>query len=515
MEDSPGTTQPGGSKTPARREREKKSALQQAIFEQGKVPPQAVDLEEAVLGAIMLEKDALSTVIDILTPEVFYKEQHRIIFKAIHRLFAKTEPVDILTVTNELKNSGDLEIAGGAYYITQLTNRVASTANVEFHSRIILQKHIQRELIRISSEIIKDSFEDTTDVFELLDSAEQQLFNISENSLRRNYLDMQTLIREAIKEIEAAKGHEDHLRGVPSGFTGIDRITSGWQKSDLIILASRPGMGKTAFALSMARNIALDFQKPVAVFSLEMSSVQLVTRLISAESDLTAEKLRKGDLQDYEWQQLNTKIKRLIDSPIYIDDTPALSIFELRAKCRRLKAQHDVQIIFVDYLQLMTSPSEGKGNREQEISNISRSLKALAKELNVPILALSQLSRAVETRGGSKKPILSDLRESGAIEQDADLVLFIYRPEYYKIDVDEEGNSTSGLAEISIAKHRNGALADIKLRFVSQFARFIDQDKDMFGTDDFQEESNENGNMRTVRSRMDEIEDDEEEETPF
>ena len=444
--------------------------------EHGKIPPQAVDLEEAVLGAIMLEKDALTAVIDILKPEVFYKESHQRIYAAIHRLFAKSEPVDILTVTNELKNSGELEVVGGAYMVTQLTNRVASAANVEYHGRILIQKYIQRELIQISSEIIKDAYEDTSDVFDILDKAEKNLFSVSESNLRRSYDNMQSLVREAIQEIEAARSEEGHLRGIPSGFTEIDRITSGFQKSDLIILASRPGMGKTALALTVARNVCIDFSKSVAIFSLEMSSIQLVTRLISSETMLPSEKLRKGNLENYEWEQLNAKIKKLIDAKLFIDDTPALSIFELRAKCRRLKSQYDIQMILIDYLQLMVGQSDNKGNREQEISHISRSLKALAKELNVPIIALSQLSRAVETRGGSKKPILSDLRESGAIEQDADIVMFIYRPEYYKIDQDEDGNPTTGLAEISIAKHRNGSLGDIPLKFIAKYAKFVDLD---------------------------------------
>ncbi len=452
-----------------------KNQLATTFSEHGRVPPQAVDLEEAVLGSVMLEKDALSTVIDALSPEAFYKESHQKIYAAIHRLFTKSEPVDILTVTSELKSSGELELVGGSYYITQLTNRVASTANIEFHARIITQKYIQRELIRISSMIIKDAFEETTDVFELLDKAEQNLFSVSEKNFRRDYDSMQSLVSSAIKEIASAREHEGSMRGVPSGFTNVDRITAGWQKSDLVILAARPGMGKTAFVLSMARNIAVDFNKPVAFFSLEMSSIQLVTRLISSESELPADKLKKGNLENHEWEQLNSKIAKLIEAPLFIDDTPALSIFELRAKCRRLKAQHDIQMIVIDYIQLMTTGGDNKmGNREQEISTISRSLKSLAKELNVPVITLSQLNRSVETRAGSKRPLLSDLRESGAIEQDADLVLFIYRPEYYKIDVDEEGNSTEGMAELIVAKHRNGALADIKLRFVGKFARFTD-----------------------------------------
>jgi replicative DNA helicase len=486
------------------------AALQQQYSEHGRVPPQAVDLEEAILGALMLEQNALTTVIDILKPEVFYKEAHQRIYSAIHRLFAKSEPVDILTVTNELKSSGELELVGGPYFITQLTNRVASTANIEYHSRIITQKYIQRELIRISSDVIRDAFEDTTDVFELLDKAEQNLFSVSENNFRRDYDSMQSLVREAIRDIETARDHEGNLRGIPSGYTDLDRITAGWQKSDLVILAARPGMGKTAFVLSMARNIAVDFNIPLAIFSLEMSSIQLVTRLISSETQLSADKLKKGNLENYEWEQLNAKIGKLVDAPLFIDDTPALSIFELRAKCRRLKAQHDIQMIIVDYIQLMSTGGDNKGNREQEISTISRSLKALAKELNVPIITLSQLNRSVETRGGSKRPILSDLRESGAIEQDADLVMFIYRPEYYKIDTDEEGNSTKGLAELIIAKHRNGALADIKMQFIDRYAKFTEWEGSSFDmpgdiSSDYDYPSD---NSYTVQSRMNDMPED-------
>lgn len=512
MEDSTKYNPSDKSKGFGRKAFERKGPVQENAFEHGKIQPQAVDLEEAVLGAIMLEKDALTSVIDILKPDVFYKDQHKVIYAAIIKLFSKSEPVDILTVTSELKKSGEIEQAGGAYYITQLTNRVASSANVEYHAHIIIQKYIQRELIRISSEIIKDAFEDSLDVFDMLDKAEQNLFTVSDTNLRRNTLDMHALVKEALQYIEKAKDQQEQLRGVPSGFTALDRYTTGWQKSDLIILASRPGMGKTAFALSMARNIAVDFKKPVAIFSLEMSSIQLVTRLISAESRLSSDKLRKGELADHEWQQLNTRISKLIDAPIFIDDTPALSIFELRAKCRRLKAQHNIEMIFIDYLQLMRGSFDRQGNREQEISNISRSLKSLAKELDIPVLALSQLSRAVETRGGSKKPILSDLRESGAIEQDADLVLFIYRPEYYGFtEPHEDGTPTLGLAEISIAKHRNGPLGEIHLKFMSKYARFADYDAaepEMSPIDGLLPEK-----LRTIPSKMNDMA--EEDDVPF
>ena len=340
-------------------------------FDLGKIPPQAVELEEAVLGALLLEREALTSVIDLLRPEIFYKESHQKIFKAIFDLFAETEPIDILTVTNKLKALGTLEEVGGPYYITQLTNRVGSPANIEFHTRILAQKYILRELIRVSSVTIKEAFEDSTDVFNLLDRTEQGLFDISENNFRRESTDMKSLIVEAIKEIESAKNSEGKLRGVPSGFTELDRLTAGWQKSDLVVIAARPGMGKTAFALTLTRNAAVN-GFPVAIFSLEMSSVQLATRLISSETEIPGEKLKRGDLREDEWKQLNTKVKGLEDAPIFIDDTPALSIFELRAKCRRLKEQHNIQLIVVDYIQLMRA-GDNTGNREQEIRTISRS----------------------------------------------------------------------------------------------------------------------------------------------
>ena len=458
------------------RRRVTKANATQQLLDIGKMPPQAVELEEAVLGALMLEKDALTNVIDILKSDSFYKESNSRIFGAIERLFTRSEPVDILTVTQELKKTGELDIVGGAYYITQLTNRVASAANAEFHARIVAQKYIQRELIRTSTETIKDAYDESSDVFDLLDKAEKGLFSIVEGNIKKNYDKMSTLIRKAIDQIEITKNNKGNFSGIPSGLTALDRLTSGWQKSDLVIIAARPAMGKTALVLTMARNAAVDFGKPVAVFSLEMSSLQLVTRLISSESELQSDKLKKGNLEDYEFQQLNDKIKKLAEAPLFIDDTPGLSVFELRAKARRLKEQHKIELIIVDYLQLMTAGGEGKGNREQEIATISRSLKGLAKELEVPVIALSQLSRAVETRGGDKRPQLSDLRESGAIEQDADMVMFIHRPEYYNITDDGEGNSTAGVAELIIAKHRNGPVDSAKTRYIGQFTKFTDLD---------------------------------------
>jgi replicative DNA helicase len=459
-----------------RRRKEENSPL---IY--GKVQPQARALEEAVLGALMLDKDALSVVVDILQSDSFYVDAHKFIYKAICSLFEKNNPVDLLTVSEELKKMGQLEFIGGAYYLVELTNRVASSANIEFHARIIAQKYIQRELIRVSTETIRDAYEDSTDVFELLDKSEQNLFAISEKNMKRGTVTMSALLNTVVKQYEELSKKEDGLTGVPSGFTSLDRVTSGWQPSDLIIVAARPGMGKTSFTLAIAKNAAIDFNMGVAFFSLEMPSVQLVNRLISMETQIPGEKLRKGRLEDYEWQQLYAVVDKLANVPIYIDDTPSISVFELRAKCRRLKMQHDIQLVVIDYLQLMTAGGDSKGgNREQEISAISRSLKALAKELNIPIIALAQLSRAVEVRGGAKRPMLSDLRESGAIEQDADIVSFIYRPEYYGITQDEDGNSMLGVGEIIIAKHRNGATDTVRLKWDGAFALFGNLEDDAF-----------------------------------
>ena len=444
-------------------------------LEQGKVPPQAVEFEEAVLGAMLIDNSAINQVIDILSPESFYREEHKLIFDAVKTLFGNSQPVDILTVANELRSNSSLEAVGGEYYLIQLSQKVSSSANSEFHARIIVQNYIKREMIRVAGSIINDAFDETTDVFDLLDNAEQELFDVAHGNIVKNYESAQDLIKQAIHRIEEISKREG-LSGVPSGFTKVDRVTSGWQPSDLVILAARPGMGKTAFVLSMARNMAVDHKTPVAVFSLEMSSVQLITRLISSETGLNSEKLRKGNLDEHEWQQLTTKVHNLENAPLFIDDTPALSVFDLRAKCRRLVAQNNVKLIIIDYLQLMTVGGQGKqsGNREQEISTISRSLKSIAKELNVPVIALSQLSRAVETRGGNKRPILSDLRESGAIEQDADIVSFIYRPEYYDITEWDDGSPCEGQGEFIIAKHRNGSLENVRLRFQGNLARFSD-----------------------------------------
>ncbi len=449
----------------------------------GKLPPQALDLEEAVLGALMLEKNALNAVVEFLKPEHFYSEQHQTIYEAIIELFKASEPVDMRTVVAQLRKLGKLEIVDGAYKIAELTSKVSSGANIEYHARVIIEMAIKRDLIHIASKIHHDAYEDTTDVFELLDKTEQSIFEISDSSLRKNYDNMRNLMTRAIQELQVLKDHKDGLTGVPTGFSALDRMTSGWQKSDLVIIAARPGMGKTAFVVSAMRNAAIDFKTPVAIFSLEMASVQLVNRMISAEAELEGDKIRKGNLADFEWQQLVHKTNKLATAPIFIDDTPALSILELRAKCRRLKAEHNIQLIIIDYLQLMRG--DAGGNREQEIASISRALKGIAKELEVPVLALSQLSRGVETRGGDKRPQLSDLRESGSIEQDADIVMFLYRPEYYKITVDEEGLPTQGLGEVIIAKHRNGSTGTAKLKFIGKYTKFADFDEPLASDNPF------------------------------
>jgi len=458
-------------------------------LEKGKIPPQAVDLEEAVLGAMMIDKKGVDDVIDILHDDVFYKEAHRLIYAAIFTLFKNSEPTDLLTVANQLRKTEHLDAVGGDFYLIGLTQKVASSAHIEFHARIILQKYIQRKLISISAEIIEEAYDETVDVFDLLDDAESKLFEVTQGNLKKGSESAEGLVDQAIKKIQEISNKQG-MSGVATGFTRLDELTSGWQPSDLVILAARPGMGKTAFVMSMAKNMAIDFDTPVAIFSLEMSSVQLITRMISSETGINSGKLRKGNLEPHEWEQLNVKVKNLSNAPIFIDDTPSLSIFDLRAKARRLASQHGVKVIVIDYLQLMTAGTSNGGNREQEISMISRNLKALAKELAIPVIALSQLSRAVETRGGNKRPLLSDLRESGAIEQDADIVSFIYRPEYYGLTEwdDEERSNCEGQAEFIVAKHRNGGLENIKLKFTGALAQFSDLD-DNFGSE-FQSKMN-------------------------
>ena len=455
----------------------------QLIGVDGTVPPQATELEQAVLGALMLEKDAIIDVQEYVKVETFYLEEHRIIFKAIQDLSFEMKAIDLFTVTERLKAQKELQKVGGVAYLAELTQKVASAAHVEFHAKIIAQKYVQRELIRSATEIQRRSYDEEVDVTELIGFAEQEIFRVSEGNVKRSVLAASDILRKALAQIEEASKTAGEYNGVRSGFTDIDSVTLGWQPSDLIIIAARPSMGKTAFVLTMARNMTVEFKTPVAFFSLEMSSVQLMNRLIVAETQLSPKALRTGNLTDDQWKHLEKNTVELGRAPLYIDDTPALSVYEFRSKARRLKTQHDIQLIIIDYLQLMTaSTPETRGNREQEVSLISRTLKAIAKELNVPIIALSQLSRNVENRGGSKRPQLSDLRESGAIEQDADVVAFIHRPEYYGLTTDENNMSTAGMAEIIIAKHRNGEVTDVPLRFIKDQAKFADAESSVTAT---------------------------------
>lgn len=450
----------------------------------GRIPPHAKDLEEAVLGAMMLEHERISSVIDILTDRHFYFPEHQFIFRAIYALYQQNQPVDLLTVNNHLRNANELELAGGSITLANITNKVSSGANIEFHSRLLTQKFIQRELIRVSGEITAEAYNDSADAFEMLDDSEKKLYEIKNTSLKRSFTDIGALMNEAMKELENRKeGDNNGITGVASGLSTLDAYTAGWQKSDLIILAARPAMGKTAFALSLARNAAVDFGKKVMVFSLEMADIQLVNRLISGEAEIASDKIRKADLSEEEWERLHNKTARLSESHIYIDDTPQLSVLDLNAKCRRLHSQQGLDLVVVDYLQLLRHEDKGaKGNREQEIAFISRSLKALAKELNIPVIALAQLSRQVETRQ-VKIPQLSDLRESGSIEQDADMVLFLYRDEYYnKTGAGPESNSEyntetygiDGLTQVILAKNRHGAVGKAYAKFIGQFSKFVD-----------------------------------------
>jgi len=450
------------------------------ISDIGRIQPQARELEEAILGALMLEKDAYSIVSDILKPESFYDTIHQIIYRAIVDLAVRQAPIDMLTVVEQLKKDGELETVGGPVYIAQLTEKVASAAHIEFHARIIAQKYLARELISFSSLVTNKAFDETSDVDDLMQEAESKLFEISQGNVKKDVTQINPVIKEALNLLEIAANRPEGLSGLQTGFTPLDKITSGWQNSDLVIIAARPAMGKTAFVLSMAKNMAVSYGYPIALFSLEMSNVQLVNRLIVNTCEIPGEKIKNGQLAPYEWEQLDFKIKELYDAPLFIDDTPSLSVFELRTKARRLVREHGIKMVIIDYLQLMNASGMQYGSREQEVSMISRSLKGLAKELNIPIIALSQLNRGVEGRAGAegKRPQLSDLRESGAIEQDADMVCFIHRPEYYKIFEDDKGNSLIGLAEIIIAKHRNGATGDVMLRFKSEFARFQNVDDD-------------------------------------
>lgn len=469
----------------------------------GKLPPHDTELEEVVLGALMLEKDAYMNVADILTPDAFYDPQNAKIYDAISKLGFTQRPIDMMTVAEQLRADGNLQEIGGAVRLAELTGRVYSAANVEYHAKIVSQKYLARRLITFASQVEEGAFDESNDVDDLLQQAEGQLFDISQTHLKRDVTQIDPVLNMALEQIQAAANSDTGLSGLETGFSGLDKMTSGWQKSDLIIIAARPAMGKTAFVLSMAKNMAIDRNIPVAIFTLEMANVQLVKRLISNIAELNGEKTKSGQLTPEEWERLNTNLAKVYGAPLYLDETPGLSITELRTKARRLVRERDVKIIMIDYLQLMNATGLKLGSREQEVSTISRSLKALAKELNIPIIALSQLNRSTETRE-DKRPVLSDLRESGAIEQDADIVCFIHRPEYYtKSTEDKDGNDIRGLAELIVAKHRSGAVGDVKLRFVHQFARFENWDEGyMMMRDAFENSSQDNDNTVRRQSRM-------------
>lgn len=445
---------------------------------QGKLPPQDIPMEEVVLGALMLEKDAYSLISEILKPESFYEKKHQLIYSAIQKLAFAQNPIDMMTVINQLQKDGTIDQIGGPFYITQLTQKVGSAAHIEYHAKIIAHKALARNLINYAGEIGAAAFDETTDIEALMQRAEGELFELSQQNIKKDTQQIDPIIMESIKKIEYASNQTDGLSGLQTGFNDLDAMTSGWQNTDLIIIAARPAMGKTAFALSMVKNMAVNFGIHVGMFSLEMSNLQLVNRLLQNVCEISGEKVKSGRLTPEEWVQLTTRVKQLQGAPIYVDDTPGLSVFELRTKARRLVKEHGVQIIMIDYLQLMNAAGMQFGSREQEVATISRSLKGLAKELNIPIIALSQLNRSVENRPGGARPQLSDLRESGSIEQDADMVCFIHRPEYYKIYEDEKGNDLRGLAEIIIAKHRSGSVGDVRLRFRGEFVRFQNLDED-------------------------------------
>ena len=479
--------------------------------EMGKLPPQAPELEESVLGALMIEKDAFASIADLLRPESFYSDRNSHIFEAIRSLAAKDAPIDLLSVVEQLKSTGNLEKAGGIVYLSELTRRVASAAHLRYHAQIVAQKATARDLISMACKIEEKGYDETQDIDVLMQEAEAGIFEISQRAQKRDVTQIDPVIEEAFERMRKAAKNEGNISGVPSGFTELDKITSGWQKSDLIIIAARPAMGKTAFVLSMAKNIAVNFKRPVAMFSLEMSNVQLVNRLIMNVCEIEGDKIKNGRLNKNEWSKLESKVNDLMGAPIYVDDTPGLSVFELRSKARKLVREKKVELIIIDYLQLMNANGTNFGSREQEVSIISRTLKGIAKELDIPVIALSQLNRNVEKRDSSnsnvegKKPQLSDLRESGAIEQDADMVCFIHRPEYYRIfNDDKSGKDLRGLGQIIVAKHRNGATDEVWLRFVGKYAKFQNEsdafDESIYDT--IQEQPN-----TTFKSKMNSLQD--------
>ena len=442
-------------------------------LEVGNKPPQALDVEEAVLGALLIEPNCIDEAMDELSPSCFYSEKHRMIFEAMRQLNTEHVPLDILSVSQKLKANGNLEDVGGTVALAHLSQKIGAAAHIEYYIRILKQKCIQRELITASYDILKSSYDEAVNVDDLIDTAQTKLFAAIQNNVKKDVQEIGKVINDALDDIQRLQDSSG-LSGVPSGFPSVDKITLGWQASDLIILAARPSVGKTAFVLNLARNAAVDHNMPVAFFSLEMPAIQLAKRMMVTETRLSGDKIKGGvKLQPWEWEQLDIQLKRLAKAPLYIDDTPSLPVMEFRSKVKKLVKQKGVRLVIVDYLQLMQGPAELRGMREQEVAAISRTLKATAKEMNVPIIALSQLSRQSENRVGSnRRPQLSDLRESGSIEQDADMVVFIHRHDYQGLN--EDPNDV-GRTQIIIAKHRNGAIADIDMRFRADEVRFVDE----------------------------------------
>ncbi|MBN2200735.1 replicative DNA helicase [bacterium] len=437
-----------------------------------RVPPQSIEAEKAVLGSVMLDNESIGKAIEMIDPSHFYRTAHQKIFTAALNLYERNEPVDLITLSEELKRQKILDEIGGSYYLTELAESIPSSANVEYHARIVLEKAVLRNMIAEGIAIARDCYEAGRDPFEILDRAEQRIFGLSEKRLTKTFQHIDPIMHETFDKIE--RFHRERkgvVTGVPTGFTKLDELTSGFQPGELVIVAGRPSMGKTAFCLNVARNAAVEAKVPVAFFSLEMSNQQLAMRLLCAEARVDAHGVRTGHLADHEWQKLSMCVGNLAEAPIYIDDSSTMGTLELRAKARRLKKEKGVGMVMIDYLQLMQGPRNAE-SRQQEISSITRSLKALAKEIDLPVIVLSQLSRAVEVRGGERKPLLSDLRESGAIEQDADVVLFIYRSEFYGKAMDDQGQSVEGKAEVIIGKQRNGPVGTVHLSFIKQWAKF-------------------------------------------
>jgi len=441
------------------------------------VQPQAVDMERAVLGALMIDVNAFDLISNILTPESFYEPRNQQVFSAIRELYNAEDgrkPIDVWTVTEQLSQNGKLEEVGGPGYVAEVSSSVLTSANIEYHARVLAQKAMARELIKFGGIVMSKAFDETTDIDDLMQEAEENLFRLSKEHIKSDFKQIDPVLKDAIQEVSAAAANSDGITGIATGYGDLDQLTSGWQNSDLIIIAGRPAMGKTALALCISKFIAIEQEIPLAFFSLEMSSTQLVKRIVSSVCEVGSAKLRNGQLDPYDWQHIDHGISRILGKPFYLDDTPGLSIYDLRSKARRLVKQHRVKVIIIDYLQLMSASTTRYSTRQDEVALVSRSLKGLAKELNIPIIVLSQLNRGVENREGleGKRPQLSDLRESGAIEQDADMVMFVHRPEYYHIYQDDKGHDLRGMAQLIIAKQRNGATGDVLLEFRSEFTSF-------------------------------------------